>query len=89
MSLLRLADVFPKTLDDFKERTLMGAAISVVSVCFITLLVWVEVSTYLTTLVSHELKVDTTRGGKLLVNFDVSFMALPCGVLSLDAMDGE
>jgi hypothetical protein len=27
------------------------------------------------------------RGGMLLVNFDISFLSLPCSVISLDAMD--
>eukprot|EP00282_Hemiselmis_andersenii_P030060 CAMPEP_0169468112 /NCGR_PEP_ID=MMETSP1042-20121227/22721_1 /TAXON_ID=464988 /ORGANISM="Hemiselmis andersenii, Strain CCMP1180" /LENGTH=243 /DNA_ID=CAMNT_0009581397 /DNA_START=9 /DNA_END=737 /DNA_ORIENTATION=+ len=42
---------------------------------------------YMQTTTKHELEVDTTRGGMLLVNFDITFLALPCSLLSLDSMD--
>ena len=44
---LKTLDAYPKTLDDFKERTGSGAAISVVSCTFIVLLVVSELRAYL------------------------------------------
>ena len=37
--------------------------------------------------VSEFMDVDRTRGEKLRINFDITFPAMPCGVVHLDAMD--
>jgi hypothetical protein len=37
--------------------------------------------------VRPELFVDTSRGERLLINVDVTFLAMPCAYLSIDAMD--
>ena len=34
-----------------------------------------------------KLSVDTSRGGKLRINVNITFPSLPCSVLSLDALD--
>jgi len=86
-SKLRSFDAYPKTLDDFRVRTLSGAVVSIVSSIFILWLFFSEVSLYLSTEVQPELFVDTTRGEKLKINMDVIFHNLPCPYLSVDAMD--
>ncbi|GMY33978.1 endoplasmic reticulum-Golgi intermediate compartment protein 3-like isoform X1, partial [Fagus crenata] len=42
---------------------------------------------YLHTVSETKLIVDTSRGETLHINFDVTFPAVPCSLLSLDAMD--
>ncbi|XP_077866155.1 endoplasmic reticulum-Golgi intermediate compartment protein 3-like [Saccoglossus kowalevskii] len=46
-----------------------------------------ELNYYLTKEVTPELYVDTTRGEKMRINLDITFPTLPCGYLSIDAMD--
>ncbi|KAL0361655.1 UNVERIFIED_CONTAM: Endoplasmic reticulum-Golgi intermediate compartment protein 3, partial [Sesamum radiatum] len=42
---------------------------------------------YLNAVTETKLVVDTSRGERLRINFDVTFPALPCSIVSLDAMD--
>eukprot|EP01121_Diplochlamys_sp_Union-15-3_P022610 TRINITY_DN968_c0_g1_i5.p1 TRINITY_DN968_c0_g1~~TRINITY_DN968_c0_g1_i5.p1 ORF type:complete len:390 (+),score=53.16 TRINITY_DN968_c0_g1_i5:46-1215(+) len=80
-------DAYPKTLEDFRVRTNSGAAVSIISGIFIVWLFISEFAYYLRTDVNPELFVDTTRGEKLRINFDVTFPNMPCSFLSVDAMD--
>jgi len=84
---LKNFDAYPKTLEDFRVRTFSGAAVSIISGLLIVWLFFSELSFYLATDVSPELFVDTSRGEKLRINMDVTFPALPCSYLSVDAMD--
>lgn len=84
---LRKLDAYPKTLDDYRVRTLPGALLSIISAIIILLLVNYEVGFFLTTQVHPRLAVDTTRGSHLQINFDVIFPHLPCAYVSLDVMD--
>eukprot|EP01089_Gocevia_fonbrunei_P020308 TRINITY_DN7540_c0_g1_i1.p1 TRINITY_DN7540_c0_g1~~TRINITY_DN7540_c0_g1_i1.p1 ORF type:complete len:393 (+),score=84.11 TRINITY_DN7540_c0_g1_i1:84-1262(+) len=84
---LKRFDAYPKTLEDFRVRTLSGAIVSIVCALIILWLFFSELSYYLSTEIQPELFVDTTRGEKLRINLDVTFPDLPCGYLSIDAMD--
>jgi len=84
---LKNLDAYPKTLEDFRVRTYSGAVVSIISGLFIFWLVISELVYYLSTEVRPELFVDTTRGEKLRINMDVTFHNLPCGFVSVDAMD--
>lgn len=84
---LRNLDAYPKINEDFSRRTLSGGVITVASSVVITLLFLSEFRLYLHTVTDTKLLVDTSRGGKLRINFDVTFPAIPCTLLSLDAMD--
>lgn len=84
---LRKFDAYPKTLEDFRVRTFSGAAVSIISGLFIMWLFFSELFYYLSTEVTPELYVDTTRGEKLRINMDIVFHNLPCSYLSIDAMD--
>lgn len=87
LSRLKRLDAYPKTLEDFRVRTFSGAAVSIISGIFILWLFISEFMYYLSVEVKPELFVDTSRGEKLRINMDVIFHNLPCGYLSVDAMD--
>ena len=86
---MRLAtfDVYPKTLQEFRQRTLTGAAVSMACTLLIAVLTVIEVADYLQVKQDDHLFVDTSRGQQLRINMNVTFPALPCSVLSLDTLD--
>ncbi|XP_043723495.1 endoplasmic reticulum-Golgi intermediate compartment protein 3-like [Telopea speciosissima] len=84
---LRNLDAYPKVNEDFYARTLSGGVITLVSAFFMLLLFISELRIYLHTVTETKLTVDTSRGETLRVNFDVTFPALACTLLSVDAMD--
>ncbi|KAL0422371.1 UNVERIFIED_CONTAM: Endoplasmic reticulum-Golgi intermediate compartment protein 3 [Sesamum latifolium] len=84
---LRNLDAYPKINEDFSSRTASGGVITLVSSIVIALLFLSEFRLYLHTVTDTKLVVDTSRGGKLRINFDVTFPAIPCTLLSLDTMD--
>lgn len=87
LSKIRNLDAYPKINEDFFSRTLSGGLITVVSSFVIFLLFFTELSSYLRTSMDTKLVVDTSRGGRLHINFDVTFPNVPCSLVSLDAMD--
>ncbi|KAL5493242.1 hypothetical protein EMCRGX_G014389 [Ephydatia muelleri] len=84
---LKQFDAYPKTLEDFRVKTWGGATITLISVAVIVVLFSLELTYFLTTDVREELFVDTSRGEKLKINFDIDFPKMPCLYLSIDAMD--
>ncbi|CAI9104007.1 OLC1v1002609C1 [Oldenlandia corymbosa var. corymbosa] len=84
---VRNLDAYPKINEDFFNRTLSGGVITVVSSIVIFLLFVSELRLYLHTVTETKLLVDTSRGGKIHINFDVTFPAIRCSLLSLDAID--
>ncbi|XP_052192544.1 uncharacterized protein LOC127801428 [Diospyros lotus] len=86
-SKLRNLDAYPKINEDFYSRTFSGGVITLVSSFLILLLFFSELRLYLHTVTETKLVVDTSRGESLHINFDVTFPAVPCSLLSLDAMD--
>ncbi|XP_021899907.1 endoplasmic reticulum-Golgi intermediate compartment protein 3-like [Carica papaya] len=84
---LKSLDAYPKINEDFYNRTLSGGVITLVSSLVMFILFVSEFRLYLHTITETKLLVDTSRGEKLRINFDVTFPAIPCTLLSLDAMD--
>ncbi|XP_059653327.1 uncharacterized protein LOC132300320 [Cornus florida] len=84
---LRNLDAYPKINEDFFNRTLSGGVITLVSSIIMLLLFFSEFRLYLHTVTETKLLVDTSRGGTLRIHFDVTFPAVRCSLLSLDAMD--
>ncbi|KAK9111070.1 hypothetical protein Scep_018589 [Stephania cephalantha] len=84
---LRNLDAYPKINEDFYKRTLSGGLITLVSSLIMLLLFLSELRLYLHTVTESKLSVDTSRGETLKINFDITFPALQCSMLSVDAMD--
>ncbi|KAI3755284.1 hypothetical protein L1987_55080 [Smallanthus sonchifolius] len=86
-SRVRNLDVYPKVNEDFYSRTLSGGVITLVSSIAMLFLVFSELELYLQTVTETKLVVDTSRGAKLKIHFDITFPAVSCTLLSLDAID--
>jgi hypothetical protein len=82
-------DVFPKTLDDFKERTLGGGAISVICMLAACILFMTEWASFRSVRTIDRLVVDTSPdgSGKMLLNVDIYLPSLPCGEFVMDVTD--
>ncbi|KDP27371.1 hypothetical protein JCGZ_20195 [Jatropha curcas] len=84
---LKKLDAYPKVNEDFYSRSFSGGLITLVSSLVTLFLFLSEFRLYLHTITETQLFVDTSRGETLQINFDVTFPAIPCSLLSLDAMD--
>jgi len=87
LDVLKRFDAYPKTLEDFRIKTLSGGTITVISAIVMILLFATQIQDYLTPGVEEQLFVDTTRGSKLKINVDIIFPKIGCDFLSLDAQD--
>ncbi|XP_049349559.1 uncharacterized protein LOC125814145 [Solanum verrucosum] len=87
ISKIRSLDAYPKINEDFYSRTLSGGVITLASSIIMTLLFISELRLYLHAATETKLVVDTSRGETLRINFDFTFPAIPCSILSVDAMD--
>ncbi|CAH2104739.1 unnamed protein product [Euphydryas editha] len=82
-------DAYAKTLEDFRVKTASGAVITVTGAIVMFLLILSEMHTYMSPNISEELFVDTSRGHKLKINFDIVVPRISCDYLVLDAMDSS
>uniref|UniRef100_A0A7N1A355 Endoplasmic reticulum-Golgi intermediate compartment protein 3 n=2 Tax=Kalanchoe fedtschenkoi TaxID=63787 RepID=A0A7N1A355_KALFE len=87
ISKLRNLDAYPKINEDFYSRTLSGGVITIASSLIMLLLFISELRLYLHAVTETKLIVDTSRGEHLKINFDITFPALACSMISVDAMD--
>jgi hypothetical protein len=51
------------------------------------ILLFSELSWFLTTETSTHLRVDSSRGEKMRINFDITFPSISCSLLTIDVMD--
>jgi len=84
---LKSLDAYPKINEDFYSRTLSGGFITLVSTVVMALLFITELRLFLSSRTANQLVVDTSRGETLQINLDITFPALACSVVHLDAMD--
>ncbi|KAF3597948.1 hypothetical protein DY000_02023723 [Brassica cretica] len=87
MNRLRNLDAYPKINEDFYKRTLSGGVITFFSSVVMLILFFSELRLYMHPVTETQLRVDTSRGEKLRINFDVTFPALQCSIISIDTMD--
>jgi hypothetical protein len=89
LSNLRNFDIFPKLEEDFRIQTPNGGILSLAGWFIIAVLVLGELRTYVNCNVHEHMAVDTTMTGdrRMQINVDISFHALTCAQVHLDAMD--
>ncbi|RLN06241.1 hypothetical protein BBO99_00004835 [Phytophthora kernoviae] len=97
VSKLKGLDAYPKTIEEFKVRTLQGGLcaycsplsiyLSLVAFCCISLLLVSELSYYFTTDTVDKMMVDGGRNTMVSINFDVEFPRMPCSVIALESAD--
>lgn len=80
-------DAFPRAEEHLLQKTSSGAAVSAIGLFIMGVLFFHELRFYLETVTVHEMSVDVKRGEKLPIHINMTFPALPCEVLSLDAID--
>lgn len=78
LELLRRLDAYPKTLEEFSQKTVSGAAVTLISSIIMIWLLISEFYTYLTPNISEELFVDTTRANLLKINLELYIPAISC-----------
>ncbi|KAJ1699191.1 hypothetical protein LUZ63_007703 [Rhynchospora breviuscula] len=84
---LRNLDAYPKVNEDFYSRTLSGGFITILSSIAILFLFLSEIRLYVYSSKETKLVVDTSRGDRLRINFDVTFPHIACSILAVDTMD--
>ena len=84
---LRHFDAYPKTLEDFRIKTLAGAFITSICTVLIIILFIFEWQSYMKIEVDQELFVDLTRNQQFGINLNLTLPRLPCYLLSIDATD--
>jgi len=84
---LKKFDMYSNVAEDDSIRTSSGAILSIGGWVIIALLILAEVSSYFSLQTTEHLKVDTSLGLKLHIDLDISFHALTCAEVHLDAMD--
>ncbi|XP_020250816.1 endoplasmic reticulum-Golgi intermediate compartment protein 3-like isoform X2 [Asparagus officinalis] len=83
----RSLDAYPKIDQDFYKRTRSGGLVTIFSLIVIAFLFLLEIRLYLYSGTETQLVVDTSRGERLRVNFDVTFPLLRCSLIAVDTMD--
>lgn len=82
-------DAFSKTVEDARIRTTSGGILTIVSSIIVILLVISEWRDYTRLEWRPEIIVDKTRGDKMEINVNITFPNLPCGLITMDAMDAS
>jgi hypothetical protein len=80
-------DIYPKTIDDFRVKTLTGGAISIISIAVVLILVFSEIMYFLEVERHDDLYVDTSLERKMPIYINITFPAISCDALNLDLMD--
>jgi len=84
---LRLLDAYPKTLEDFRIKTLTGALITIICLIAASVLFVFELRSYMKVDVEQELFVDLTRNQKITINLNITFPHLTCEFITVDTND--
>lgn len=80
-------DIYPKLDESYRVRTWGGAVLSICGWVVISILVMGEMNNYLTPKFQEHMVVDTSLGQQLHIDINMTFHALTCQEVHLDAMD--
>ena len=86
-SYVRRFDIYTKLQEEYRVQTSSGATLSIIGWIVMGILILGEFNNYLTPTIKEHMVVDTTLGQQLRVNVNISFHALTCNEVHLDAMD--
>lgn len=75
---LRRLDAYPKTLEEFSQKTICGAAVTLFSTIIMIWLLISEFTAYIQPNISEELFVDTTRTNLLKINLELYIPKISC-----------
>eukprot|EP00607_Mallomonas_marina_P009414 CAMPEP_0182420526 /NCGR_PEP_ID=MMETSP1167-20130531/5383_1 /TAXON_ID=2988 /ORGANISM="Mallomonas Sp, Strain CCMP3275" /LENGTH=387 /DNA_ID=CAMNT_0024596577 /DNA_START=73 /DNA_END=1236 /DNA_ORIENTATION=- len=84
---LKHFDIYTKVEEDYRVRTAWGATLSIAGWVIIGMLIMGEFSTFLSCSTKEHMSVDTTLGQQLQINVNITFHALTCAEVHMDAMD--
>jgi len=87
VTLFKNLDIYTKVEADYKVQTNQGAFLSIMGWIIILILVLAEFNRYFTVITHEHMRVDTAIGDNLQINVDITFHALTCAEVHLDAMD--
>eukprot|EP01041_Mallomonas_annulata_P001696 gene1696-3287_t len=84
---LKHFDIYTKVEEDFRVRTSGGATLSIFGWIIIFILTFAELGNYFRVETVEHMSVDTSLGQQLQININITFHALTCAEVHLDAMD--
>uniref|UniRef100_K3W884 Endoplasmic reticulum vesicle transporter C-terminal domain-containing protein n=1 Tax=Globisporangium ultimum (strain ATCC 200006 / CBS 805.95 / DAOM BR144) TaxID=431595 RepID=K3W884_GLOUD len=84
---LRKMDAYPKTIEEFKVRTMQGGVFSLLAFVFISLLLFSEVRYYFAVDTVDKMMVDGTRNHMVPIYFDIEFPRMPCAIVAVETSD--
>jgi hypothetical protein len=84
---LRVLDAYPKTLEDFRIKTLTGALITITCLIAASVLFVFEFRSYMRVDIEQELFVDLTRSRNITINLNITFPHLTCEFITVDTND--
>lgn len=87
MGVWRLLDLYPKIPTDLSQSTVVGGWFSTMTGVIMLLLFQVELFSFMSAPIESQVVVDNVLETKLQINFNMSFLDLPCEYLTVDALD--
>eukprot|EP00761_Pharyngomonas_kirbyi_P014386 gb/GECH01014416.1/.p1 GENE.gb/GECH01014416.1/~~gb/GECH01014416.1/.p1 ORF type:complete len:339 (+),score=52.54 gb/GECH01014416.1/:1-1017(+) len=86
-STFKKLDFYPKNKETVIEKSTWSGLVSIIICVVLGILFLFEAVLFIKTTRKDTLSVDTSVGGRLHIEFDISFPAIPCRKLSLDVVD--
>jgi len=84
---IKLLDLYPKTTDEIKVRTPVGATVTILGSLLLIFLALSEFRDYVTPTKKHTLTVNYNRDEKMKIMFRMLFTDIPCDVVNIDVTD--
>jgi len=85
--MLKYLDLYPKTYEEFNQKTFLGGTISLISLLVISILFLSEFLFYLQVERRDELFVDVSDQKKIEIYINITMPSINCAVLNIDVLD--